>query len=56
MVIQIKGNMYIQSKPARKPPVVTTEKDRAWNFSDLTRCKRIRDDVLEYYKGAMICS
>jgi hypothetical protein len=57
MVIQIKHNgkqYFIQSKPTRKKPSITPFRGKAMDFSDMNRCKNVRDDVLEYFDTAMI--
>jgi hypothetical protein len=56
MVIQVKSGYYLQNKPVRRPPVITPFKDKAWHFDNLARCKNVRDDVLEYFGGAVIMS
>ena len=58
MKIQVKHkgkSMYIQNKPVRKAPVLTPFWDRAWDFTNLAKCKNVRDDILEYFpKNATI--
>ena len=57
MVIQLKtkSKMYfLQSKPTRKSPVITPFRSRAWKFTDLNKCKPVRDDVLEFFPQAII--
>ena len=57
MVIQIKHNSkvyFIQAKQKRKQPTITPYKNKAWHFEDLSKCTNVRDDVLEYFPGAVV--
>ena len=59
MVISIKlrGKQYfIQSKATRRSPELTPYRSKAWKFDSLSQCQCIRDDVLEYFSGAVISS
>ncbi len=59
MVIMIKRNgkqFYIERKNPRTSPVITPMRSKAWHFTDLNKCKPIRDDVLEFFKDAVIAA
>lgn len=59
MVIQIKHNgkiFFLAAKKTRKSPAITPYRRKAWQFTDLNRCKPVRDDVLEFFKDSVICS
>lgn len=58
MKIQIKHNgktYYIVGKKKREQPQITPYINKAHDYKSLNLCKNVRDDVLEYFKGAMIC-
>lgn len=47
---------YIERKNPRTSPVITPMRSKAWHFTDLHKCKAIRDDVLEFFKDAVIAA
>ena len=54
--IKYKSNIYfLQSFPRNERPNITPSRALAWEFTNLTTCKGIRDAVLEYFpKNAVI--
>lgn len=59
MKIRVKtqgGFAYVIQKVKGKPPVVTPYEKNAHEYTNLNKCKNVRDDVLEYFSPASIVS
>ena len=57
MLIQVKTKnklYFILGKVKGKQPYLTPFRSKAFNFTDLSQCKNVRDDVLEYLPTATI--